>query len=82
MARQQVGSYLERPAPSRLADVVELILDKGLVVDAYVRISLVGIEFLTLDARLIPRPGDCSGDEPGAVRPPRFTELVMTIYPP
>ncbi len=37
------GGYLERPAPSGLADVVEVILDKGIVVDAYVRVSLVGM---------------------------------------
>jgi len=45
--------YLERPRPSGLADVIEIILDKGLVVDAYVRVSLVGIELLTIDARIV-----------------------------
>jgi hypothetical protein len=50
---QRHGGYLERPAPSSLADVVELILDKGLVIDAYVRVSLVGIELLTIDARIV-----------------------------
>jgi gas vesicle structural protein len=45
--------YLERPAPSSLADVIETILDKGLVIDAYVRVSLVGIELLTIDARIV-----------------------------
>jgi len=47
------GGYLGRPAPSGLADVVEMILDKGLVIDAYVRVSLVGIELLTIDARIV-----------------------------
>lgn len=47
------GGYLERPAPSGLADVIEIILDKGIVVDAYVRVSLLGIELLTLDARVV-----------------------------
>jgi hypothetical protein len=47
------GGYLERPAPSGLADVVETILDKGLVLDAYARVSLVGIEILTVDARIV-----------------------------
>jgi gas vesicle structural protein len=47
------GGYLDRPAPSSLADVVEIILDKGLVIDAYVRVSLVGIELLTIDARIV-----------------------------
>jgi hypothetical protein len=47
------SGYLARPAPSGLADVVEIILDKGIVIDAYVRVSLVGIEVLTIDARLV-----------------------------
>src|SRR3954454_2623764 len=47
------GGYLERPKPSGLADVIEIILDKGLVIDAYVRVSLVGIELLTIDARIV-----------------------------
>jgi gas vesicle structural protein len=47
------GGYLERPAPSGLADVIDIILDKGLVIDAYVRVSVVGIELLTLDARIV-----------------------------
>jgi hypothetical protein len=36
-----------------LADVIDIILDKGLVLDAYVRVSLVGIELLTIDARIV-----------------------------
>lgn len=52
-AAQRRGSYIERPSPSSLADVVEVILDKGLVIDAYVRVSLVGIELLTIDARIV-----------------------------
>ena len=47
------GGYLERPAPSGLADVVEVILDRGIVIDAYVRVSLLGIELVTLDARVV-----------------------------
>jgi hypothetical protein len=49
----QPGGYMERPRPSGLADVIDIILDKGLVVDAYVRVSLVGIELLTIDARIV-----------------------------
>src|SRR3954449_8770401 len=52
-SRRSGGGYLERPAPSGLADVVETILDKGIVIDAYVRVSLVGIELLTIDARIV-----------------------------
>jgi hypothetical protein len=51
--QQRRGSYIDRPSPSSLADVVELILDKGLVIDAYVRVSLVGIELVTIDARIV-----------------------------
>lgn len=36
-----------------LYDVLELILDKGLVIDAFVRISLVGIELITIDVRVV-----------------------------
>ena len=41
------------PRPSNLAEVLDLILDKGIVVDAYVRVSVVGIELLTIDARIV-----------------------------
>ena len=47
------GGYMERPRPSGLADVIDIILDKGLVIDAYVRVSLIGIEILTIDARIV-----------------------------
>ena len=45
--------YIDRPSPSSLADVIDTILDKGLVIDVYVRVSLVGIEILTVDARIV-----------------------------
>jgi len=45
--------YAGGPSPSGLADVLELILDKGLVIDLYLRVSLVGIELLTVDARIV-----------------------------
>ncbi|MER6813649.1 gas vesicle protein GvpJ [Spirillospora sp. NPDC000708] len=38
---------------SSLADVVDLILEKGLVIDIYARVSLVGIEILTVDVRIV-----------------------------
>ena len=48
------SNYLQRgPSPSGLADVLDLILDKGLVIDAYVRVSVIGIEVLTIDARIV-----------------------------
>ena len=48
------SNYLQRaPSPSGLADVIDLILDKGLVIDAYVRIAVIGIELVTIDARIV-----------------------------
>src|SRR5437773_12107333 len=52
--RGTASNYLQRaPSPSGLADVVDLILDKGLVIDAYVRIAAIGIELVTIDARIV-----------------------------
>lgn len=47
------SSISRAPRPSSLADVLDLILDKGLVIDAYVRVSALGIEVLTIDARIV-----------------------------
>ncbi|MER7501347.1 gas vesicle protein GvpJ [Nonomuraea pusilla] len=47
------GGIAQRPSASGLADVIDTILDKGLVIDAYVRVSLVGIELVTVDARIV-----------------------------
>jgi hypothetical protein len=48
------SNYLQRaPSPSGLADVIDLILDKGLVIDAYVRVAVIGIELVTIDARIV-----------------------------
>ncbi len=38
---------------SSLAEVVDRILDKGIVIDAWVKISLVGIELVTIEARVV-----------------------------
>jgi hypothetical protein len=40
-------------ATSGLAEVIDRILDKGLVLDAWVRVSLVGLEILTVEARIV-----------------------------
>jgi gas vesicle structural protein len=53
VARQPLGRVSRRPASGTLAEVVDLILDKGLVIDAYVRVSLIGIELLTVDVRVV-----------------------------
>jgi hypothetical protein len=49
----QGGGVAPAPHSSSLYDVLELILDKGLVIDAYIRVSLVGIELLTIDIRVV-----------------------------
>jgi hypothetical protein len=41
------------PGPISLLEVLDRILDKGLVIDAFVRVSLVGIELLTVEARVV-----------------------------
>ncbi|MGW1229185.1 gas vesicle protein GvpJ [Streptomyces sp. NPDC001478] len=41
------------PRAGTLYDVLELILDRGMVIDVFVRVSLVGIEILKLDARIV-----------------------------
>jgi len=41
------------PSGGALTEVLELILDRGVVIDAFVRVSLVGIEVLTIDARVV-----------------------------
>lgn len=41
------------PDSSSLAEVLDRILDKGIVVDAWARVSLVGIEILTIEARVV-----------------------------
>ena len=38
---------------SSLVEVIDRILDKGIVIDAYVRVSLVGIELLAIEARVV-----------------------------
>jgi gas vesicle structural protein len=52
--RGTASNYLQRaPSPSGLADVIDLILDKGLVIDAYIRVAVIGIELITIDARIV-----------------------------
>jgi gas vesicle structural protein len=53
-SRGTASNYLQRaPSPSGLVDVIDVILDKGLVIDAYVRVSVIGIEVITIDARIV-----------------------------
>jgi hypothetical protein len=47
------GGSVQRSPQGGLAEVLDLILDKGLVIDAFVKVSLVGIEIVTIDARIV-----------------------------
>ena len=42
-----------RPGGTSLIDVLDRVLDKGIVIDAWVRISLVGIDLITVEARVV-----------------------------
>ena len=53
MSSPSAVGTVERSASTGLGDVVELILDKGLVIDAFVQVSLVGIEVITIKARVV-----------------------------
>lgn len=53
VSQRQGGSRVEKQAQGDLAQVIELILDKGLVIDIFVKVSLVGIELVTIDARIV-----------------------------
>lgn len=44
---------MARPQSSSLAEVLDRILDKGIVIDVWARISVVGIEILTVEARVV-----------------------------
>jgi gas vesicle structural protein len=45
---------LERESGSRsIIDVLDHVLDKGIVIDAWVRLSVVGIDLLTIEARMV-----------------------------
>jgi gas vesicle structural protein len=41
------------PGGTSLIDVLDRVLDKGIVIDAWVRISLVGIDLITVEARIV-----------------------------
>jgi gas vesicle structural protein len=50
---QPMSVVQRHSGPSGLADVLDVILDKGIVIDVFVRVALVGIELLTIDARIV-----------------------------
>ncbi len=53
MQRSAGGGYVQRSSSSGLYEILDLLLDKGLVIDVFLRVSLVGIELLTVDARIV-----------------------------
>jgi gas vesicle structural protein len=63
------------PGGSSLIDVLDRVLDKGIVIDAWVRVSLVGIDLITVEARVVVasidtylRYADALGLGPGGAR--------------
>ncbi len=53
LSRGAGGGYVQRSSSSGLYEILDLLLDKGLVIDVFLRVSLVGIELLTVDARIV-----------------------------
>src|SRR3954464_1100258 len=53
MSTRSGAGGVQRSPQGGLAEVLDLILDKGLVIDAFVKVSLVGIELITIDARIV-----------------------------
>jgi hypothetical protein len=53
MTRGPGGGYVQRSGSSGLYEILDLLLDKGLVIDIFLRVSLVGIELITVDARIV-----------------------------
>ncbi len=47
------GGYVQRSSSAGLYEILDLLLDKGLVIDVFLRVSLLGIELLTVDARIV-----------------------------
>ncbi|GGM97510.1 gas vesicle structural protein GvpA [Streptomyces fuscichromogenes] len=85
----QGGTSLSRGSTSSLYDVLDLILDRGLVIDVFVRVSLVGIEILKIDARIVVASVDtylrfaeaCNrlDLESGSKQPTQLTDLVGEV---
>lgn len=54
MAEKDIEMAIEKSlASTSLAEVIDRILDKGIVIDAFVRVSLVGIELLAIELRAV-----------------------------
>jgi gas vesicle structural protein len=67
------------PGGSSLIDVLDRVLDKGIVIDAYVRVSLVGIDLVTVEARIVVASIDTYlkySEAVGITQPARSRELA------
>jgi hypothetical protein len=53
MTRGPGSGYVQRSGSNGLYEILDLLLDKGLVIDVFLRVSLVGIELVTVDARIV-----------------------------
>ncbi|ELY33586.1 gas vesicle synthesis protein GvpA [Natrialba magadii ATCC 43099] len=52
-SRLAMAQPQRRPDSSSLAEVLDRVLDKGVVIDIWARVSVVGIELLTVEARVV-----------------------------
>lgn len=85
----QGAGGVSRGSTGSLYDVLDLILDRGLVIDVFIRVSLVGIEILKIDARIVVASVDtylrfaeaCNrlDLESGSKQPTQLTDLVGEI---
>jgi hypothetical protein len=77
------------PGGTSLIDVLDRVLDKGIVVDAWVRVSLVGIDLITVEARIVVasidtylRYAEAMGITAPVARPPLTTTTREEIVGP
>jgi hypothetical protein len=87
----QGGGAVAQPAggSGNLYDVLELVLDRGLVIDAFVRVSLIGLEIAKVDARVVVASVDtylrfaeaCNrlDLEEGRKAPAQLTDVVQSV---
>src|SRR5437016_1860965 len=76
------------PGGTSLIDVLDRVLDKGIVIDAWVRVSLVGIDLITVEARVIVasidtylRYAEAMGITAPIARPPAFSPAREELAP-
>ncbi|MFC0108349.1 gas vesicle protein GvpJ [Kibdelosporangium aridum] len=70
------------PAPGGLAEALNILLDKGLVIDATIRVSVIGIEILTIEAKIVIASVDTYIRYLEAMHRVEMTRRSGTIPPP